>query len=358
MSEYPKKVFRNVFFVASPLQLLCATEARSYNLIPRKESLLVICQYQSGAIPLFQIVKLWRLEEWPNVLFLPDIKNVRTLYVLPWLRSMILAASGNVEKVFFGADRALFRCFYNSVGASEAWLIDDGSKTLAVAQQRNANKYAGDHREMSAKLKCVISRLFGMNTSVIPNLNYFSCFDIDVSGNDTLVKNEFLKIKSDLKSVPTNRDVIYFLGAPLIELQILSASIYREILSEVAARLDSQRIVYYPHRHESASNLEYIEKFMGWSIAYPELPIEAELAKASELPFGIAGIYSSALQTCHVMFGSKLERYIFRVPSRVILKVKYREVIEEYFNLLESEARDSSHVFRLDEIGGGAGSDG
>ncbi|MFH1143676.1 MAG: hypothetical protein V1774_03945 [Candidatus Eisenbacteria bacterium] len=333
----------NLIVVETPFQLLNATEYRQ-RAGWDAPSLLVLL------VPPFtrrNFAGLLRSAEWRSVTYLPvysprDIaigsrppeecgflheqyKNLRRLRLRGGL-DRFARRNGPVETLVIGnylrGHKDYIRHLTNVVAHRQLVLVDDGTDTLTVSDQRRAALEqkatacdTGGSRSWKERGR---DRWLDFQTREAPALTYFSVYDLELPAADTFVKNDYRALRA-LAREARRTEEIYFLGQCLVADGYMPAATYRRAMTEVLAHFSTQRITYVAHPRESQGDLEALQG-LGMEMTRFERPIEYELIVSGLRPQRLAGFFCSALENSRLIFGDDLPVTCFQLPSGLLDK--------------------------------------
>jgi len=344
---------RSVFLIKSPLQLLNAVEAKHYFKL-RTENCVLIVMGDRKSQP--QILKLASsMGEWGNLIVLNEsplfignpLEHKKTtsfkvcgadffkksfFYVRRLNR--IQQCLGEVEYIFVGYPRYVYmKHFINITPHKEVFLLDDGNATIQLAKERRDSVSAEIGMGWKKKLKKSAKRVLqGVKDTEKEALSFFTIYDIVASKNDSVIKNDFDYIRSRLDLLEVT-EAVYFLGSPLSEVGILSQDDYLGYLRRVKEYYNDKKIVYIIHRRESKDKLKLIERELGLGMVLYEYPIEYQLAMVGPRPSVLSSFFSSALDTCALIFKNDLKITSFKIDVKNNLR---KEEIESIYSSYDS----------------------
>lgn len=243
---------------------------------------------------------------------------------------------GRVERLFLGSYlQSYMRHFANKVHYEKLLVLDDGTDTLRVNEERKKVKLEGKVRGFN-RIKEVAHAIFhDWNAGDVERMIFFSTFDLQVADRDILIKNDYAYLRS-LVSGARRRNEVFFLGQPLIEDGYLTAAKYKEYLSAVQRHFKGEDIVYFPHRRESGKSAEDLASELGLTVRRTDVPIEYELTVRGNVPKVLASFFCSALDNCRLMLNGELMIKAFQIRQDDLLCVKdFVEDIYEYFRQKE-----------------------
>ncbi|MDF3057818.1 MAG: hypothetical protein K0R17_2033 [Rariglobus sp.] len=193
--------------------------------------------------------------------------------------------------------------------AARIVLLDDGSATHQIARfRRNPRdpKLApmfphNDLRSLRLKMWA------GITLPPIRHLTFFSHYAINLSPHDHLIPHHYEFWRSRLAGRQhATGDEILFLGMSHVEKKLTTRECYLESLQKIKEFYQERRVVYRPHRDESAEKLADVAG-LGFIVSRPDLlPVELSLIESSALPAEVASIASSALDNLAIIFSNSL----------------------------------------------------
>lgn len=238
---------------------------------------------------------------------------VARLQVRRWLKIW----NEQVDEVIIGDFRPRFmRHVANGLGRPVV-LLDDGTATLTVAEKRRQNNSPDAKYQRGWRRYLNKQRLLGYRDHDIPSLSYFTTFNFEVSERDRVVKHRYAALRRAM-SAHRRLSVRYFIGCPLVEMGIVSAEHYQVYLERIADQIE-ETVCYIPHRREDLQHVHALAEQLGWQVKAFDKPLELALLEAGELPLGLVGLYSTALDNAHTLFGEQLPIRSFEIPAKDIL---------------------------------------
>jgi len=351
---------KSVFLVKSPLQLLNAIEAKHYFKVPKKDCVLIVMADRKSQYQLLNLVKL--KAEWGTVIVLNEVNlffgnpietNDYGWFKRLWMGDVLKKSIFNVRRInrirkylpevkyiFVGYINYVYMVHYvNVTKHDEVLLLDDGNVTFEFSRHRKNN----EARNLSAikKLKMFLKRyLQGLESEVVKHVCFFTMYDIESSGNDCVVKNNYSHIKSQISNSQLTGN-IFFLGSPLCEVGVVSSNDYLKNLSKVINYYGKSNVTYIAHRRESPERLEEIKQCLDIRVMYLELPIESYLATTNSMPKIVSSFISSALDSCRVIFGEKLTVVSFKLH---ITDSKEIDKIEKAYKSYEDKVNENFYI--------------
>jgi alpha-2,8-polysialyltransferase (POLYST) len=356
---------KNVFLVKTPLQLLNAMEAKYFFNLDKKQCVLIIMGDRKSQHQLLMLSEA--VDEWEDVIVL---NNVCLFFGNPfnkcnsfWFKcfgrinffnksifnirrlNKISRYIGDVDYIFLGYVKYVFmRHFANITPHKKIYLLDDGSATLIVANQRNQGITVDSDIGFKGWLKLFVKKFFqGIKSQDLKHYNYFTMYDIDSSADDLIVRNDYRYLRSSSELLPVTSD-IYFIGGPLSEVGMLSQDSYFDHLRRVQKFYSGKKIIYVAHRRESKDKLDKIKTELDFEVKLFDYPIEYQLAFVGPRPEIVASFVSTALDSCRIIFSKKIKLVSFKLESqngsrRKQLKLMYKSYeshVGEYFTVVSN----------------------
>lgn len=182
-------------------------------------------------------------------------------------------------------------------------LLDDGTQTLAINRWRSGIR---QHPALTERFKLALRyRLIGLDLRDFDQVTFFTMYDLELRPGDELIRNDYARLRSLMKEKSISNE-IFLLGQSLVEEEILSERDYTSYIEKIVNRTRGDRLVYIPHKRETADKLDCIRRTFGIEVRRFPLPIEAQLASSRELPKAVYSFYSTALNTCRILFGDTM----------------------------------------------------
>ena len=319
---------KSIFLVKTPLQLLNAIEAKYYYNLNIDDCVLIVMGDRKNLPQLLKLADA--VDEWGKVLVL---NNVNLFFGSPFkesnsflskliIKSKIFNKSiynvrrlnnvshylGEVKYIFLGYPRYVYMKHFANITPHEKIIaLDDGNVTIELANERNKSLVIANNQSIKQKLKMhgkkMIQRVSDKDLS---ELTFFTIYDISPGEHDNVEENKFTHLRSNVDLLPVSNEV-YFLGGPVSEVGIISQESYLSYLKKVKAYFSSMEIVYIAHRRELPVNLDRIKNELGFKVVLFEYPIEYQLAYIGPVPKVLASFFSSALDSCRVIFSDRLK---------------------------------------------------
>lgn len=300
----------NIYIIQSPLQLLSAIEAANYY---KEDKNILLIRYANEKLTNFQIKEILKLYSgWSSVFeILPNKFNLLTGLKTISLTKKLCSNFGKSGRIFLGDYRSWYAPYLLTGKLSnDCYLLDDGNSTIDIQ-----NNYLSKSRlYFGGGLKGFVKNivfsfwklLVGNDES---NVNIFTGFDLKPNCDRQKVichSFEYLRLLSVDKSI--DKASVYFFGAPISELSLLSRARELELLGNVNDLYKSSNInlIYIPHRRDSLQKIACIEGTLKIDVVKFAHCAEVELILSSVIPFGIASFYSTVLYTLPKIFNFEL----------------------------------------------------
>lgn len=350
---------KSVFMVKSPLQLLNAVEAKYYFDLKTDDCVLIIMgdrKSQPQILTLSNVLNEWRsviiLNEvnlffgdplkvnkdfplwkriWQSGVFAKSFFNVRRL-------NRISNKLGNVNHIFMGYARYIYmRHFVNITRHENVFLLDDGHATLQLAKERRQGTAQNAQTDLTKRIKLWAKRyLQGVQHEEKESLCFFTIYDVSADGNDRVIRHNFEHIRSKLSGLDVT-DTVYFLGSPVVRAGVINQPDYVTHLTRVRDYFQDKNLVYVAHRRESQQHLEEISQNLNMKVIKFDYPIEYQLAVVGPRPEILASFFSSALDSCRLIFGDYMKIVSFKLDVKDSPKRDQVEAIYADYRSSENE---------------------
>lgn len=315
---------KNVFLIASPLQLLNAREAKLFFNLNSENCILILFESDEERT-CTQMKNSIVVEEWHSIQIFNYHRNKNKVVRIFKQKAQVKNIISYVQTagyIFIGEYRNLImRYFVSGLPHKEAVLLDDGNITVEVAKY-----YSGhiDHimsgiSPMRRFKRYVRARMLGLDVdeTKIDNLGFFTVYNVEIPENNKVYRNTYTCLKSKSGKKPLT-STVFFLGSSVVELGIVDKSRYFDYMHKIIEYYSNQEVIYIPHRRENESKLNQLRKEFSFSLKRPELGIESELVLGDTLPMTIAAFQSSALTNIYVIFDDTLRLTSFYIKPRYI----------------------------------------
>ena len=348
----------NVFLVLSPLQVINALEARAF--FGTEDNVLVVLRHTSSGYPVSMFRHLVDETQWSRAEYHATYGEERVGYVNKYVWAYLslleqrrldrLAASlGSVDGLFVGSYlEPLVRHFSNTLPHRTLTILDSGTDTLMVNRARKRSPKYGPTRlpPLPSKMS-LLSKLLNVRDKQAERVTFFTAFDIEVEAHDTLVKNQYQHFRTLSGELPAG-DEVWFLGGPLVVDHYVSEAVYFRYLEAVRAFYGDKTFVYVPHSREQRADLEKIETLLGCEVRPYGLPVELVLSRANPRPSEIVSFITTALTSCHLMFGETLQITAVQLDPEHF--PKYHAFVRDIYRQFRREADEHFRVLTLEQL--------
>lgn len=323
------------FVVESPFQLLMAVEAASHHQIEAPSRQLVVL-WPGEPTNRSQIQKLLTEFDWASIVEAPARRPSAHVARSRFVRR--LAQDGGIEALFIGDHESpLMRHLANRGDHGELHLLDDGLRTVAVHEARSTGRRTDARSASERAVRGLSAAALRLDVRPPGPLDYFTVFDLDPTGADTVTRNEMARLRSRVEDAPVDPDLTLFLGGPAPEHGWMSEDTYIDAVRSV--RDDrAGRLLYAPHRRESRDKLARLQRELSVMITDAPGPIEWEITRFTSRPGAVVSHLSSALITLPLVTGADVEVISLSFPDR-LLAPKWRPVADRAHQVLTTQSR-------------------
>lgn len=291
MSERP-----SLFIVTSPLQMICAHEARvRYGL---SNTILALKRKQKHEKSQQQLDELILPEEWGRIIDLPArFKSFSIPRFIRQLRRMVPDLA--FDAVLY-AEYSSWRVnvIMNNISAEREVMFDDGTMTIVEYVD-----YLKDNRPTlrSKGAKDLALKLQGLHPCraihARDNFELFTFFTIP-SNRFSVVHNDFAWLRDRIGAAQVHdpEGVVAVLGQGLAGVEGVRVERYLELIEDIHRRHDRE-VIYFPHRSEPAFVREALQQLAWLDYHDSKKPVEFELAATGRRFAFVYGFSSTALYT-------------------------------------------------------------
>lgn len=259
---------------------------------------------------------------------LVEIGGVLDLFRKRFQIDRIARRAGPVEKLFLGQYRLdthlYFRHFANVCQHKELFLLDDGTDTLLINNQRQIEA-SGVTEDVQGnpknQFKRIIKNRFGKwNFNGVNSLTFFTNLKIEESKRDFVIFNDYRWLKDSMVKGEVVRGRVFFLGQTLIDDGYLTVSDYLNILQQIKECFPDREFQYIAHPRESLRYQDLLTRNLNIPVLRFDVPVELEMAVSCNRPEILAGFFCSALENCAKIFGEDVRVQAYRLDSKILLK--------------------------------------
>jgi hypothetical protein len=336
------------FFIASPLQYLCAVEAQAqFRRHFAASHLIVTANLKTIRRQLQAIVdyELWTsISSFPGTTRRPSRFNRRDLvadivhrkaYVRDHLSKITREDFVFVGNIGDFQDRWILR----KTKSQHRVILDDGANTLAFVARAGRN----NRPRIPRKGVLLYWLLMGWREPRREDLTFYSIYEgVDYSPS-AFVPNTFEMMRQgQLCPDAIVGKKTYFIGQPLPDAGVVSMATYGDIVHRAreGCLQTGGEFEYCAHRTES------IETYpREWNARHLSVPVECFLMTSPELPAKVVGCYSSALFNIQALFRGAIETIFVRLPGDDI-SPEHRVAIEAVYAYAETRRANGVRVIR------------
>lgn len=232
----------NIFIVVSPLQLLNSIEAVEHFKVEDNVLLFLIADDESS----HQMKELLVYYQWDKILYIDYPKSNIDKLIFPIKLHLLInkLLSSQIENIFFGEYRSIYiQHMVNYFNCSKCYLVDDGLATLNI--DKNGNE------KVKSNAILFLYKLFFYKLEKID----FTCFSIFNLKQKNVVRNNYSFIKK-LNYQKEVKPVVYFIGQPIVELEMMSNYQYKLELEKIIKFYVPKKFVYILHRREEEQKIK------------------------------------------------------------------------------------------------------
>ncbi|MEZ8150895.1 glycosyltransferase 52 family protein [Vibrio splendidus] len=291
----------NLFLVTSPLQYICAVEAREH--LRCKNNILVLMN-QNGTHGLTQQRKIVNLKDWDHVI---EIERGNRSFVFPKVIKEVtkFLNTKRLSHFFYAEYNAWWtKLLIRNLPIDKEIYFDDGTLTLLEYQKfiLTENEFYRPRLIQDFVVRCNGSKPIG-RLAQSENLEIFTMFDLKPS-KFTVHKNSLKSLKGKYGH-PTLYDAnapIGFIGQGAIGDK--NQKTIDEYLSEILKiSHNAQRdILYFPHRTEKKPVRDTLIKSGKVKYHCSEYPLEIELIDKKIKLSSLIGTFSTVMFSCRLLY--------------------------------------------------------
>ncbi|MDN3614779.1 hypothetical protein ACFFUS_17585 [Vibrio gallaecicus] len=301
----------NIFLTTSPLQLICAIEAKSA--YKTKNNILIIRdeKTESGKK---QIKNLLVDNQWDHIIKLGRKNKIWNTSKVIW-RLKKINPSLSFDN-FFLADYFAWRSnvILANIKTENEIIIDDGTNTIQTYNYLSV-KSNKTHRNKPSldRMLSLLNIKKPREISYKDNLSAFTMFNLKES-TIKVQKNTFNQLQIKLKTSDSyDKDgKVGFIGQGLVNARGINLTSYLEILNSILNK-HPQGIIYFPHRSETQEVSDAIKELDNIDFHNSKSPLEFEISEQKIKLSAIYGITSAASFTISKIY-KELPVYDIQVP--------------------------------------------
>ncbi|MEZ8195312.1 glycosyltransferase 52 family protein [Vibrio cortegadensis] len=302
----------NLFLVTSPLQYICALEAKQYFSSNNNILLLVNQKSQHG---LDQQRKIVNFSDWDHVITME--RGNRSFSVPKAIKKIKYHLNNQSLQTFYYAEYNAWwtKLLIKNLPIEKEVYFDDGTLTLLETEEFIKDKEPF-HRPRF--IQDLIVRLNGCKPIGLlaqsKHLEIFTLFNLE-NIEQTVHKNSLTALKTYYGSPvlynPESPIGVIGQGAIGDKNQKSIEQYIDEIL--YLAKKTNRNIIYFPHRTEKKEVRDVLEKSSLITYHYSEFPLEIELINKNIMLSSLVGTFSTVMFTCRLLYP---EMPIFSISSK------------------------------------------
>lgn len=340
---------KNLFIISNEMQLLNAKEAQYYYKSQNTIFVFLEFPYKQDTLRLYQYKENLDCELLITVKF-DGIYLFQDIQLIKYLQNYIY------DNVYVGYFSERIRYYIANINYQRLILVDDGTYVVALHNElhKGISKHTPSmlktlHRRkrnnsvyliMDSVVERIKQMIFAINGLRYDlkyfNIIFFTIYNLKLYKNEIIIKNNFNLLKKLYNNITYNKNIIYFLGQPLNKSMSFTSQEYIGLLKKIIVYYKKRniKIYYIPHRSESLEYKTHLNLLISnyFVIKYIDKPFELYLLEETEMPFGVASFFSSALFTSK-MIDNSLDITSFLVSK----KQNLREDILSIYKLLEED---------------------
>ena len=307
----------NIFIVAGPLHIMNSIEAIDYF---KTQNNILLILYTDNQKQLNQMEKLLSFVNWHSIKYIPlPQKKIDKIFFAKKISNFLHDIKKNtIDKVFVSEYRSdhvnhIVNYFQNK----NIYLLDDGLAQIDYHKEMLFQPYR-------VKIRRLVYRILFYKLNPI-KYTFFSVFDIE---NEKVIKNNYSFFKRYIENKAIEQS-IYFIGQPLVELEIMTKDNYKNELAKIINFYGTKEFKYIVHRREKEENIKKLSVELNFQYIEFENLIELEMLNSKIVPSDFATFYSTAIVTLPNFI--KESRYrVFKSEDRYFNKKFIDNILSSY----------------------------
>jgi len=307
----------NIFIVAGPLHIMNSIEAIDYF---KTQNNILLILYTDNQKQLNQMEKILSFIDWYSIKYIPLPQTaIDKIFFAKKISTLLNDINkDSIDKIFVGEYRSdhvnhIVNFFQNR----DIYLLDDGLAQTDYHQGVSSQSFR-------VKIRRFIYKILFYKLNPI-EYTFFTMFDIE---NEKVVKNSYNFFKRYIEN-KTIKESVYFIGQPLVEMEILTKDIYKNELSKVINFYGTKEFKYILHRREKEENIKKLSDELNFQYIEFENLIEVEMLNSKVVPSDFATFFSTAIVTLPNFIKESKYR-VFEINNRYLNKKFVDEIISSY----------------------------
>ncbi|WP_434357268.1 hypothetical protein NF212_15795 [Parasalinivibrio latis] len=335
----------NVFLVTSPLQYICANEARlAYT---AKKNLLIIIN-QDNPTGRIQMSSVINEGDWDYTLYFD--RNKRTTTTPKIIKSIKKLSNGNLDTLFYSEYNAWrSKLIIKNLEFKKHIFFDDGTMTFFDYYDHIKDKGSYHRKRL---VQDMLLRTQGVKPiGILPffeNTEIFSIFrfpECNIKYRENTLTH--LRNSIDICSESFKSYSIFIGQGSIDEKDRISLSEYLLILKKAISNA-KYPLLYIPHRTEASHVSDEIKKLHNLVYHKPTFPIEIELFKSKITPVEIIGLSSTALYTLSIIYPNSIISTLEIInPFQTPRDKRISDYLSDYFNSIKNKKINSKTTCSL-----------
>ena len=339
-----RELKKNLFIVASPLQLINAIEARYH--FKTSDNILVL-MYNSllNNTDFNQKKSLLVEEDWDEVIYYDLGKIAKKKRFFEQVKLIKQFQRYKYSYLFSGDFGTIQQALMANLNIENIYLLDDGTASIVIYEKLKDKQFF-KKIPFFKKLKLYRYLLMNLKFKIQENINFFTIYNLEPLAHMHVVQHNFAYLKQNQLKRCEKNDVIYILGQNISENAIINKEIYLKYLEKIKDKFKG-KIIYKPHRSEEitdAYNYLISEHFL-IDNDISQGPIETSFINNHIYPSIIISFFSSALFSLDKIFDESSIYAIKINDEDFIEKGDNVQVIKSLYNFFEGTGVKTIEVF-------------
>tara|TARA_Y100001968_G_scaffold332915_1_gene393033 strand:+ start:553 stop:1569 length:1017 start_codon:yes stop_codon:yes gene_type:complete len=323
---------KNIFLVASPLQVICAYElSKNFS---SDENILCPLYKVGSEVAGEQITESIQIFKFKDILRVDISSNSVTSYFEQVIKFCLIRAryrSRNYRLIIGDFRNSAMHLARLAFLPTETYVIDDGfSSYIAI---KNFTQHKIYFNTSSKKLRFILKVLGFYQYLTQSPVKLFTIYEPFFSDQNLLLNDfKYTKQLLNIKSKTFDDSIVYFIGGKLSERGAICLEDELIIMKNIYEywKLKGKKIIYIAKRTSSDKKLNKLQE-LGMETQRLEYPIELFLMKNELLPKYICGFGSSLFATLPPIF-PQITYICFKFPTQLFNnstdKSNYSEFLE------------------------------
>lgn len=326
---------KNLFIIASPLQLVNAMEAvyyfkTSYNI------LIVMYNSSLNSIDFNQKINLLDIEEWDEIVYYDLGKIAKKKRFFKQVELIKKLRKDEYNYLFSGDFGTIQKAIMANVNVENIYLLDDGTASIMIYETLK-NEHFFNKIPFFKKIKLLRYLLMNLRYQIKQNINYFTIYHLSSLPHMNVIQHDFSFLKKTKLQECIKTKTIYILGQNLVEVGFIKEEIYLKYLKKIIENYDG-KIIYKPHRSEKVTDsyLSLVSENFLIDTEINQGPVEITFLNNKIYPSIVISFFSSALFSLDKIFENTLI-YSVKIDEKDLIKKHNNvEVINSCYAFLKN----------------------